>query len=103
MGFSVNLSCGVPRARGLGHSIAGIGGRLWQAPALAANSLLKKYGTGFEAGEQSGAALCGRHEMAIGARLPSSDQGVGRYVEFFDGRLRLSGGTRLAAKKTRYS
>jgi len=47
-------------------------------------SLLKKYGAGFEAVEHSGAALCGRHGMPIGARLSPSDQGVERYVEFFN-------------------
>ena len=52
------------------------------------SSQLKKYGTGFEAGEHSGAALRGRRRMPIGARFPPSDQGVGRYVEFFN---RLSG------------
>ncbi len=41
-------------------------------------------GTGLEADGHGGATLRGRHRMPIGARLPPFDQGVGRYVGFFN-------------------
>ena len=49
-----------------------------------ASSRCEHPGTPGEAGEHSGAALRSRRRMAIGARSPPSDQGVGRYVEFFN-------------------